>query len=197
MHRNCFFKIAHKIGNATRKSDGRRKMWRYLCCVGRRLNATPREFTREGNLGRWAGWACAVNECNEDISPIHPSSGSIEAMFPVPWFVVALYLAAYTIVGMTIGAIMGWAVSLLAKGVQRKVLADAFLGAFGYLAAWHASIFMPWPRNTITYRLEGGTQVSSTMNRYQHPGRVAIITAIILPLLYELYRRRGRAQGRG
>ena len=68
------------------------------------------------------------------------------------------------------------------------MLTDAFLGAFGYLAAWHACIFMPWPRNTITYRLEGGTQVSSTMNRYQHPERVAIIIAVISPLLYELYR---------
>jgi len=132
-----------------------------------------------------------------DFSPIHPSGGNIEAMFPVPWFVVALYLAAYAIVGMTIGAITGWAVSLLAKGARRKVLTDAFLGAFGYLAAWHASIFMPWPRNTITYRVEGGTQVSSTMNRYQHPERVAIIVAVILPLLYELYRRTRRAQGRG
>jgi hypothetical protein len=118
-------------------------------------------------------------------------------MFPVPWFVVALYLAAYTIVGMTIGVIAGWTVSLLAKSARRKVLTDAFLGGFGYLFAWHACIFMPWSRNTITYRLEGGTQVSSTMNRYQHPERVAIIIAVVLPLLYELFRRTGRVQGRG
>jgi hypothetical protein len=118
-------------------------------------------------------------------------------MFPVPWFVVALYLAAYAIVGMTIGAITGLAVSLLAKDARRKVLTDAFLGAFGYLAAWQACILLPWPRNTIKYRLEGGTQVSSTMNRYQHPEWVAIIVAVILPLLYELYRRTRRAQGRG
>jgi hypothetical protein len=30
------------------------------------------------------------------------------------------------------------------------------------------------------------------MNRYQHPERVAIVIAILLPLLHELYRWRKR-----
>ena len=49
---------------------------------------------------------------------------------------------------------------------------------------------MPWHTNTITYELSGGTHVTSTMNNYQHPERVAVVVAIILPILYELYRKR-------
>jgi hypothetical protein len=51
---------------------------------------------------------------------------------------------------------------------------------------------MPWPRNTVVKQLEGGGSVATTMNRYQHPERVAIAIAIILPLLQELYRWRKR-----
>jgi hypothetical protein len=108
-------------------------------------------------------------------------------MFTVPWFVVALYMVAYAIAGMAIGAITGCLVSLLTKGGRHGILKDAFLGSCGYLAGFVACIFTPWPRNSITYRLEGGTEVTSTMNRYQHPEVVAVIIAILLPLLHELY----------
>jgi hypothetical protein len=53
---------------------------------------------------------------------------------------------------------------------------------------------MPWPSNTVVERLEGGGTVTSTMPRYQHPERVAIVMAVLLPLLHELYRlKRARA----
>ena len=57
------------------------------------------------------------------------------------------------------------------------------------LVIWLVSsgVFLCLGRNTITYRLEGGTEVSSTMNSYQHFERVAICIAILLPLLHELY----------
>lgn len=47
---------------------------------------------------------------------------------------------------------------------------------------------MPWPRNTISYQTKEGVLVTSTMNTYQHPERVAIVVAVLLPLLHELYR---------
>jgi len=56
------------------------------------------------------------------------------------------------------------------------------------------SIVMPWHTNTISYELSGGTHVTSTMNSYQHPERVAVVVAIILPILHELYRKRLDAQ---
>src|SRR5947209_14237039 len=109
-------------------------------------------------------------------------------MFPVPWFVVALYLAAYALAGMAIGAITGWLVSLLTKGGRQRLLKDALLGSFGYLAGFFVCIFMPWPQNTVVSRLEGGGSVATTTNRYQHTERVAIVIAMLLPLPQELAR---------
>jgi hypothetical protein len=41
----------------------------------------------------------------------------------------------------------------------------------------------------------GGGTVATTMNTYQHPARVAIVVAVLLPLLHELYRfKRGRTE---
>jgi hypothetical protein len=43
-------------------------------------------------------------------------------------------------------------------------------------------------RYTVVDHLEGGGTVATTMSRYQHPERVGIVMAVLLPLLYELYR---------
>jgi MFS family permease len=112
-------------------------------------------------------------------------------MFPVPWFVVALYLAAYAVAGMVIGVVTGWLVSRLARTSRKRLLKDASLGSSGFLAGFIGCIFMGWARNTITYRFGGQhTEVSSTMNTYQHPERMALAIAILLPLFHGLYRRR-------
>ena len=133
-----------------------------------------------------------LDERYRDISPTDQPGGSIDQMFVVPWFVVALYVAAYAVVGMAIGAITGWLVSRLTRSVRQKLLKDALLGSFGYLAGFIGCIFMPWPRNTVVKQLDGGGSVATTMNTYQHPERVAIVIAILLPLLQELYRWRKR-----
>jgi hypothetical protein len=88
---------------------------------------------------------------------------------------------------MAIGAIAGWVVPFVTKSGRGGILKDALLGAFGSFAGFIGSIIVPWP-NTIKYQLEGGTEVVSTTNRYQHPERVAIALAVLLPVLYELYR---------
>jgi hypothetical protein len=49
------------------------------------------------------------------------------------------------------------------------------------------------PVPTISHELPGGTKVTSTMNSYQHPERVAAVVAVILPLIYEISRRRQQA----
>ena len=113
-------------------------------------------------------------------------------MFQVPWVVVALYWAAYALAGMAIGAITGRLVSLLTKGGRQRLLKDALLGSFGCLAGFFVCIFMPWPQNTLVTRLEGGGSVATTMSRYQHPERVAIVIAMLFPLLYELSRWKKR-----
>jgi uncharacterized membrane protein YeaQ/YmgE (transglycosylase-associated protein family) len=118
--------------------------------------------------------------------------GSIDGMFPVPWFVIALYLAAYALAGMGIGAITGWLVSLLTKRGREGLLKDALLGSFGYLAGFFVCIFMPWPQNTVVSQIEGGGSVATTLSRYQHPELVAIVIAVFFPLLYELSRWKKR-----
>ncbi len=49
---------------------------------------------------------------------------------------------------------------------------------------------MPWHENTVTERLSGGGMVTTTMNSYQHPIRIAVVSAVLIPVLYEVYRLR-------
>jgi hypothetical protein len=81
---------------------------------------------------------------------------------------------------------------MITRHGTHEILKDAFLGSFGYIVGFIGCIFMPWPRNTVVGPLDGGGTVSTTMNIYQHPTRVAIVVAIILPRLHELYRFRQR-----
>lgn len=110
-------------------------------------------------------------------------------MIPVPWPVVVIYLLAYALAGMAIGAVIGW---LLSRPTKVELLKDALLGSFGYISGFLVCAFMPWPENTVVDQLDGGTSVATTMNRYQHPHRVAIVLAIIFPVLHELYRWKKR-----
>jgi uncharacterized membrane protein YeaQ/YmgE (transglycosylase-associated protein family) len=90
---------------------------------------------------------------------------------------------------MAIGAVTGWLTSFVTKYKPQKLFRDACLGALGSLVGFLGCVFLPWHENTVTY-LDGDTKVTSTINGYQHPERVAIVVAFLLPLLYELYRSR-------
>jgi hypothetical protein len=109
-------------------------------------------------------------------------------VFPVPFAVAIVGLILLAIIGLAIGALSGWLASSIAKCGPNGVLRDAFLGSFGFLAGYIGCIFMPWPRNTVMEQLEGGGSVATTVSRYQHPARVAVAMAILLPLLHEFYR---------
>jgi hypothetical protein len=109
-------------------------------------------------------------------------------VFPVPVFVVIIGLILYAIAGAAVGAVSGGLASLVTKCGRQGVSKDAFLGALGSLVGFFGCIFMPFPTNTIVERLPGGGSVATTMNMYQHPERVAVVAAVLLPLLYELYR---------
>ena len=99
-----------------------------------------------------------------------------------------LFLVIYAVAGMAIGALSGWLVSLITKCGPKGFLRDMFLGSFGFLAGFVGCIFMPWPTNTVVKHLAGGGTLETTMASYQHPERVAIVMAVLLPLLHELYR---------
>lgn len=109
-------------------------------------------------------------------------------MLPVPVIVVILTLVLYAIGGMVIGALSGWLASLITKCGQKAVVRDGFLGSLGFFVGFIGCALIPWPSNTVVERLKGGGTVATTMSRYQHPERVAIVMAVLLPLLHELYR---------
>jgi hypothetical protein len=92
------------------------------------------------------------------------------------------------IAGIGIGMISGWLISLLTRCGNREVWWDGFLGSVGFLVGLIGTISMPWHENTVTEQLEGGGTVTTTMSMYQHPVRIAVVVAVILPLLHELYR---------
>ena len=100
------------------------------------------------------------------------------------------FLIAYVVVGMVIGGLSGWLTCLLTRIGSRRVFRDALIGAFGILSGLLVCIYLPWYQNTISYRLSGGVQVTSTADTYQHPEPVAVLVAAILPMLYELNRFR-------
>ena len=117
-------------------------------------------------------------------------------VFQPPFIIVIIYMVLYVVAGMAIGALSGWLISLITKCGSKGVFRDMFLGSFGFLAGSIGCTFMPWPTNTIVEHLEGGGTVASTMPRYQHPERIAIVMAVLLPLLHELYRfKRARTTG--
>ena len=108
-------------------------------------------------------------------------------MIPTPPIVVIIFVVAYAIAGMTIGALSGWVTSLVTKRGSRGVLKDALIGSAGYFVGYFVCAFVPWPRNTVVEHLSEGGTVETTMNRYQHPERVAIVMALLLPILHQLY----------
>ena len=113
-------------------------------------------------------------------------------MVPASLIFVIVPLVLCAIGGMAIGALSGWLISLITKCGTRGIGRDALLGSVGFLVGFIGTIYMPWHQNTITERFGGGstvtTTVTTTMNTYQHPERVAVVIAVLLPLLHELYR---------
>jgi hypothetical protein len=76
---------------------------------------------------------------------------------------------------MAIGAFTGWFVCLVMKIRRVALVADGVLGMLGYFAGFIGCVVV-WPKNTMTY----GTG--------PNPEWAAIVGAVFLPLLNELYR---------
>ena len=109
-------------------------------------------------------------------------------VFPVPVTFVIFALVLCATAGMAIGALSGFLTSLVTKCGPKGVFRNIFLGSLGFLVGFIGCILVPWPSNTLVEPLEGGGTVATTMARYQHPERVAIVVAVLLPVLHEMYR---------
>jgi len=96
--------------------------------------------------------------------------------------------------GTIVGTLTGLFASLLLRlDIRfRHLVVDAILGAIAFPLVFEGILLVPW-RNTITYHV-GDTLVTSTMSNYQHPDSVALITAILLPVLHELRRFKRRVK---
>jgi hypothetical protein len=90
------------------------------------------------------------------------------------------------VVGICIGAVIAFLVIVVTKRKTFIVL-DAILGAIGFVGGALATAKLPYKLNTVTRRV-GDAVISTTTHHYQHPYRAALILAVLLPVLYELYR---------
>lgn len=84
-------------------------------------------------------------------------------MLPDSPVITLIFLLGYALAGMAIGAVSGWLTSAVTKTTPKRILTDALIGLTGCFAGLMTS-FLPWHRNTISYRLSGGTVVTSTAN---------------------------------
>jgi alpha-D-ribose 1-methylphosphonate 5-triphosphate synthase subunit PhnG len=89
-------------------------------------------------------------------------------------------------VGIAIGAVIGLLVILVTKR-STLVMVDALLGAAGFIGGAVLSARVPVRMNTVTRKV-GDAIVSTTTRHYQHPYRAALLLAVLLPILWELYR---------
>ena len=110
-------------------------------------------------------------------------------MLPNSIFFYIPFIILYALGGAAIGVLTGLALALTTR-VKAKHLHDGIAGALGLTLGIIGASAIPWPMNTIHYKLAGGTEVTSTSNRFQHPAWVGIGVAIVLPVIYELYRRK-------
>jgi hypothetical protein len=111
-------------------------------------------------------------------------------VFPISPVIVVIFLIVASVAAVVIGALSGLLSSLIMKRGLHLVWMDAFFGPIGFWVGFFGCLYMPWPRNTVTAHFENGGTVSTTMNMYQHPWRVAVVGAILLPILHELYEFR-------
>ena len=102
---------------------------------------------------------------------------------------MAIFALLYGVAGALLGSLSGWITAFVLR-IRCRLIMDGALGAAGFLLGGVVASVMPWHTNTITYELSGGTKVTSTMNSYQHPNRVAVVVAVALPVLYEFWRKR-------
>jgi hypothetical protein len=102
----------------------------------------------------------------------------------------AVFLLLYAAAGLGTGAISGWLSALATNQGLKTLRKDSVLGLFGFFVGLIGTILIPWHENTISERLASGGVMTTTTNTYQHPVRVAIFFAFLLPMVHEIYRSR-------
>jgi hypothetical protein len=100
-------------------------------------------------------------------------------MTPSPYLLEAL-------VGICVGALTGMLLTLVWRR-QAIILLDALLGATGFIGGVYAMEHIPWTPTTVSQRV-GDAIVTTTRFHYQHPYRIGLVLAVVLPLIFEMIR---------
>src|SRR5438270_10489047 len=103
-------------------------------------------------------------------------------MVPVSSPLLFVYSLIYCLIGFVMGVAIGYLITIIARNRPATLLRDGVLGAFGFWGGFLLAALVPWRYNTVTAKLIGGVTVATSRNRYQHPERVALVLAILLPL---------------
>jgi len=103
--------------------------------------------------------------------------------------IYALYLA---VLGAVLASLEGLLFSFALNISRRGVWKNAVLGALGMVGGFLACALVPWPYNTITYKV-GDTVVTSTMSRFQHPYYIGFALALSFPLVRAIAQKRAHA----
>jgi hypothetical protein len=112
----------------------------------------------------------------------------IGKVFPIATGIVVITMVATSLVGAVIGVLSGLLSSLILRIDLRGTWKDALLGAIAVPIGFFLVFITPWPENTVRTSIGGGSEMTETMNRFQHPFLAAFILAAILPALRSLYR---------
>jgi hypothetical protein len=105
-----------------------------------------------------------------------------------PFLIVAL---VFLFVGILACGVLGAAIAYCAARIQQRQVVgwckDAVLSVSGLLAGIYFGLHIVHP-TTISYTLESGASVTETQRFYRHPEYIGYALAILLPMVYELYR---------
>ena len=112
-------------------------------------------------------------------------------MIPSSYALLASFLVFPTLVAALVGLGSAVVVSLLLRRPPESIaLRGGAFGAGTFLLVFVLSSVTPVPRNTVITYLPGGTKLTSTMNRFQHPIALSYATAALVSGALALWRSR-------
>ena len=114
-------------------------------------------------------------------------------MIPFSYAVLAWLL----FIEVSIAGLIGLCSAAVVTSIAGRRLGDGLLrsaafGATAFLIVFVISALTPVPRNTVVTYLPGGTKLTSTMNRFQHPIVLSYAAAAFVPAALTLWRFRRR-----
>ena len=107
-------------------------------------------------------------------------------MLPASLLLLAL-MAPLALLAAGIGLLVGWGTALILKTDTNGLGYDALIGLVAFPGAFFVVMQLPWHGSYVRGAL-------TLTNEFPYPLEVAFGAAVLLPVLYEVYRsRKGRS----